>query len=238
MELGKRIQIIGMPRSGTTYITNLIYSHFLTHKFNVDLAGEPPNNSKNARIHYINDMLEKPQEHIMKLMTTDINSTINEIDYKKYRDKFYSIGILRKNLFNATVSYALGSQTQEFDNYTYDDTLRVEISVKNFIGRLREQLYAYESYQTLKALNYFNHELIYEDLTFIPVVDLYNIPHFKNRVSLLDQEHTSSTTRAPGKFKIITNTEELREVYKKYVQSPKRIKDIELEPNLFNIKLR
>ena len=226
-----------MPRSGTTYISNCIYHHYLAHDYHIDFAGEPPGDA-NSRIHYIQEMLDKPQEHVMKLMTTDINSTIEHIDYKKYRDKFYSIGILRKNLFNATISYALADYTQQFDDYTYTDALRINISVKRFLKRLREQLYALESYQTLKAMNYFDHELIYEELSFIPVVDLYHIPHFTNRLTIVDQNSIVPTTRAPGKFKIITNTEELREVYKKYIQKPNRIKDIEFEPDLFNIKLR
>ena len=226
-----------MPRSGTTYITNCIYNHYLIHGHKVDLASEPPEEVK-LRIRYIQQMLDTPNRHVFKLMTTDISTTTESIDYKKYRDEFYAIGILRKNLFNATLSYALADYTQQFDNYTYDDTLRVNISVKQFLKRLQEQLFVFESYQTLKALNYFDHELVYEELAFIPVVDLYHIPHFKDRLTMDDSQSINATTRSPGKFKIITNAEELKEVYKTYVQKPGKIKDIELEPDLFNLKLR
>ena len=117
-----RYRIITMPRTKATYLMKAIVSanNPQQWKVNADYYNEPYNirPDPNSAIHWMkSDSNAVIKHHIRHLVADDVYNS-SEMFQEECKLDWTNVVILRRNLFDATVSYARSRTLNEWHNYT------------------------------------------------------------------------------------------------------------------------
>lgn len=181
-----KIQILSLPRTGSSYLRSMLNSQMRNYN-NFYTISEPFNHSKNniksyknknkiiKNINKSNYILVK--SHIYQLF--DIDKLLLE---KYCSVDWFTICLLRKNIFEMTLSRAIALKTNVWNNQKHNN-LKINIDSGFFKNCLQDSV---KWIQIMKQ-NHFNFNynkiIYYEDLNFNSLDDLkilnISLPHVK-----------------------------------------------------------
>lgn len=203
-----KYNIISIPRSGSGYLRSLIAKNLETNDGFYSIS-EPFNLSKKRNI--------TPSEIIDKMISSDVVVTKNHInelmsisDQKKLYDDFWSIPfvhvvLLRRNIFECTLSRCIAHHTSQWDEYTYTTDDNFVISQELFVSEFYNSISMWNVVSTNKFNVTYDRVLYYEDLTFKPDVDcsLFGIEY---------NGHDINYEKSPDKLSVVSNYSSLKDV--------------------------
>lgn len=194
-----KIQIIALPRSGSSYLRSMLDFQMSNNKDYFSIS-EPFNSSKNHKL---------TNDNILYCIKNKKNVLVKNMIFELFDNNLifdYVICLSRKNLFEATLSRVIALTTNNWDK-NHSNELRITINFLEFKKFLDETLE-----WNNKILNTKCDKLVfYEDLTFNSEVD---IKIFEGRV---EHKHYYQTSLLYDKQAIITNYLELKEESRKYL---------------------
>lgn len=204
-----RIQILSLPRTGSAYLREMIDRQLLNLP-NYYIISEPFNNSKSnqdgyqdreaiiEKIRNADIVLVKNHIHeLEELIGTEIMGCFCSFDW-------YTICLLRKNIFEMTLSRAIALQTDVWEDQNFLD-LKLTIDNNFFEDCLHNSIRWIEMIKR-NALNFtYNKIVFYEELTFNSRRDFDNIGlPFVHQVEF-------TTTKTYSKEELVLNYEELKQ---------------------------
>lgn len=224
-----KVLVYGSPRSGTTYLTNLLVVYT-----NGNRTYAEPINKRNLPTTidetdiYLNDLvneLSTNPDYVLKMHAMPMDDLEDYyIDNDKVTDFFdrfnlipdYSIAVIRLNLFHVALSLAYSNVTNTWIHPYPTD--QVEIPLDMF----KNQCYvAYRSQYLTLQNNYniqFNELVVYEDLfkhttaeerfSSLKLAQQFTLHDFESRHDMM----TNRMTKSPDKKDVITNYDELEQV--------------------------
>lgn len=232
-----KINILSLPRTGSSYLyVTVIQNLFEINNVNEYLIPEP------FATDVVNPHLYK--KHIKGFTATANAATKNHSDqlqflknnfsdlYKQFvAIDWFTVCILRRNLFESALSQTISIKTNQFDSYDYEGKLRMVVPIEQFSTRIDEYFF----WWTMIANNEFNLDykkvVYYEDLTFNSLEDFKMLDICKpaeNRPLIITQ-------KSPEKKDIIENYDELREYYNNYIKT-KNCENIIINDGLLRLK--
>lgn len=204
-----KIQIISIPRSGSSYLIKLI-SKKLELSANTYSISEIFNPLKNYNFENVLENIKNYNSVITKNHVNHLSAIQKTMPDKFFQFKnvnWFTIVLLRKDIFENTISRCISYITGEWNNYSYTDNNCFYIDVDYFISNLNETInYWHIVDQNTLEIEY-NKIVYYEDLTFNANIDFKHLDIF-----LEDQDITLFSTRAPSKYKLVKNIFELKEI--------------------------
>lgn len=221
------IQIISNPRNGSTYMQRMICHHMTSLNKNYVCVNEPflipPEITSSSEIENLfNSRLNFIERHDPVVMKTHITQIVDLKDYgvidRYYQKKYYTIVILRKDVFQSALSLAIANIKKEFVEYHNFD--KVEITDDMIIWYVDNQLWDL-GYICRNDFNIQYNEIVYmENLTFDPVVDFANMELCNTPIENLTPFDISKL-KAPSKKTIVDNYDHLKLVAEKYLSTKK-----------------
>ena len=203
----KRICLWGVPRSGSTYVFyNLVdlvikegWTQFDT-VFNRERSGsEPFRQGIKEKI----KQFQTEQYWLAKVHNVDVRNLKEEKLYNKFlKLPDYNILLLRKDLFEASLSLCVASIKQQWTN-DHDD-IPIEVSTDKFIEMYNHQVNYNKSYDGMN----FDKVIYTEDLTDDPN-DIWRVLTGKDPVNSI----INSIDKSPDKIKVVTNYYQLKDLY-------------------------
>jgi hypothetical protein len=213
-----KIQILSLPRTGSAYLRKML-SLQMQELDSFYTISEPFNETKTEYIDK-NFIIEKIISSKNVLVKSHIHElcAINNTDlFKKYSlINWYTICLLRKNIFNMTLSRAIALHTNVWDEQDYSN-LNFEIDLNFYENCLNESLTWIKSIK-YNVLN-FNYKkiLFYEDLNFCSTNDLKLLD-----ISLKHKQHYTSK-KLYSKKQLITNYKEIFLFTESFVKKDKEL---------------
>lgn len=230
-----KIQIVSLPRTGSSYLRQMLNYKLHSDMYNYDVDENEPFNDENyhqlgkekeyyalGKIHKIlsnNNVVVKNHYYHLYRLYKDFPKL-----YEKYnKNNFINYCLLRKNFFESCLSTAIASKTNSWSTpYAYDNNLNLEIPFSEF----EEELKIYKNYWLLVAENRLKIEykkiVYYEDLTFNHSIDY---DYINNNDTPLNSSYTSNSVelskKSPEKMIIVKNYNELKELSYAFVNSIK-----------------
>lgn len=207
-----KIHVVSMARSGSTYLATTVAAYNVKKNERSVYLDEPLNDIiyENAIENFLKTVttvksitMKDHMDFYVKFKTTDMYNEYSKI-------KIYKIGLLRKDIFESSLSHAISLQTQEWHRFTYTNPFIVNMDT--FMMCLQEQIKSWEKYVT--NIDNFNEILYYEDLTGDPVIDFNNLKIHNQRTFSampLDDDMLFITNRSPDKQYMTINYNELRD---------------------------
>lgn len=207
-----RIQIVSVPRSGSTYFYRAVNRYTYPHKSKWEEGwGEwfNPNLIKNAANKKgISDNLEKDyrlsewKESTWMVIKTQMAFLEDEVILNACSSKnIYNIFFYRKNIFDMALSMAIAGQTDEF--MYYENTEPLFITTDEMKRAIAYYVNEYEKIENNFYGLHFNEIVAYEDLTFNQEIDFHNLE--------LSNMFSRKMSKAPDKKRVV-NYEELKEL--------------------------
>ncbi len=214
-----KIQIISLPRSGSSYLRSMIDFHISND--NYFSISEPFNKEKKF---IINEVLHKLKTHDVVLVKNHLNQLLDL--EKKYFDKFKEIPwttffLMRKNLFNMTISRCISLISGIWDIHDGELTQTLHIDKDFFLYNFEWTLkYTYLLYNNCLSINY-KKMIFYEDLFFDNFLDLktLNLESYYKGQEIITKKNIK-------KELVVDNLQELLDLSKSY-----------FEKNIYNIDL-
>lgn len=204
-----KIQIVSIPRSGSAYLTKLISKklELSTKTYSTSEIFNPLKqyNIENVlnNIKEYNSVITKNQ--ISHLLTTQQTTPDIYLQFKKI--EWFTVLLLRKDIFENTLSRCIAHLTGDWNNYNYTTESFIEIDVDYFISSLQETMAYWKVVkENLLEIEY-NRVLYYEDLTFDPNIDFNHLNIFKEERNI-----QIFSAKSPSKYKIVKNVFELKEI--------------------------
>jgi hypothetical protein len=201
-----KISIISVARSGSRYLKELIHYHLpeahqvLTEPF-CDLR------MASYRKSYVQSIIDKCKLTNNVLIKSHINDyyRINDDSQREYffGSTWFKILLLRKNLFDCTLSHCVALHLSNFNTREYHQC-NITIEPERFVQMIDNKILHYESLSQLKASNKYNKILYYEDLSFGEEQDLSHFD-FLSVTSIQNVENNQT----PSHLINIVNQEEL-----------------------------
>lgn len=212
----KRICLWSVPRSGSTYVFRNLVELVITEGwtqfdtvFNRKRSGsEPFRRKRSQQIFKSIKKFQTEQYWIAKVHNIDIRNLKEEKLYNEFlKLPDYNILLLRKDLFEASLSQCVASIKQQWTN-NHDD-IPIEVSTDKFIEMYNYQLNYNKSYDK-KQKNGMNFDkVIYtEDLTDDPN-DIWRVLTGKDPVNPI----INCVDKSPDKIKVVTNYYQLKDLY-------------------------
>ena len=209
--LNKKIQLIGLPRSGSSYfadaINNMIVA--ITSK-SYTVLWEPINAGTTKEINYYYEAIKDKNVFVIKHHSMEFDHLVKHYGYNRLANRFYNIGLVRNNIFSLALSFSIAHQTKEFRGYTYTVNDKITIDKRDFIRCLHNQIIGWESFVSNR--DHYNEIVYYRDLTFDPVTDFNKLDFAVIKFPEVKLEDTEKDYQAPNKFEVVTNHEELYQV--------------------------
>lgn len=209
----KRICMWGVPRSGSTYVFFNLVEHVIQQgweNFNTEF-----NRSRMGSEPFRKDVKQKLQEFkdqeywLAKVHSIDIRN-LKELnlynDFANLPD--YNILLLRKDIFQAALSLCVASIKQQWTN-DHDD-LPIEISEEKFIEMYTHQV----NYKNMYTNMHFDQVIYTEDLTEDPN-DIWSVLTGQYP----DNPITNTIEKSPDKTKVVTNYQQLKDLYNEMCSS-------------------
>lgn len=205
-----------VPRSGSTYVFRNLVELVITEGwtqfdtvFNRKRSGsEPFRRKRSQQIFKSIKKFQTEQYWIAKVHNIDIRNLKEEKLYNEFlKLPDYNILLLRKDLFEASLSQCVASIKQQWTN-NHDD-IPIEVSTDKFIEMYNYQLNYNKSYDK-KQKNGMNFDkVIYtEDLTDDPN-DIWRVLTGKDPVNPI----INCVDKSPDKIKVVTNYYQLKDLY-------------------------
>lgn len=191
-----RINILSHPRSGSNYLYDIITKSYPDHI----CYFEPNRISKNNKI--IEENI-KSTLRLDNIIGWDYDNIItkNHCYHDQPPGNWHVIKIIRKNLFESSLSFSLGLTSKNFilnkkDSYIVEPNL--------FKWSLN---FLYDNHRKIKSMPC-DKLIYYENLTFCPNTDLLKLG-IKNKIEI------KPISKMEDKKYTILNYNELREIYEK-----------------------
>lgn len=194
-----KIQIIALPRSGSSYLRSMLDFQMSDTEDYFSIS-EPFNPSKKHTLTHdeIIYFIKNKKNVLIK------NTVFEAVDSSIVFD--YVICLSRKNLFEATLSRVLALKTNKWDE-AHSSDLQLTVNFLDFKKFLDETIAWHK-----KILNTKCDKLIfYEDLEFNSEVDIKLVDN------IVEHKHGYQTSVLYDKQKVITNYLELKEESRKYL---------------------
>lgn len=190
-----KIQIIALPRSGSSYLRSMLDFQMSNNEDYFSIS-EPFNSSKNHKL--TNDeilyCIKNKKNVLVKNMIFELFDTNLMFDYV--------ICLSRKSLFEATLSRVIALTTNKWDE-SYSDELKITINFLQFKKFLDETIEWNEKILDTKC----NKLIFYEDLAFNSAVDIELFD------GIVEHKNEYNTSLLYNKQKIITNYLELKQEF-------------------------
>jgi hypothetical protein len=170
-----KIKIISMARTGSNYLFHLFRKYLTTDYL---LINEPfsDTNMKTYNKKYVNKIIKSTIKHKNIILKSHINQFYNiqdsrQIDFFLNSDDWYSIMLLRKDLFKCCLSHTVAHIIGNFGDKMYED-ISLTIDPDIFDIFLNSKLNNLEIMAKHKTKNKSSVLFYYEDFTFIEKEDL------------------------------------------------------------------
>ena len=207
----KKIQIIGIPRSGSSYFADTLNKIVIASTLRSTVVlGEPIQVGTTKEINYYYEAIKDPNVFVIKHHATQFDSLVRHYGYNRLANRFYNIGLIRNNIFSLALSLSVAKYTGQAGDYTYTTKDKITINRETFISCLHTQIIAWEAF--VNNLYHYNEIVYYRDLTFDPVTDFNNLKFAVNKFPEVKLTDTEPEPPAPNKFEVVTNHEELHQV--------------------------
>jgi hypothetical protein len=208
----KKIQVIGLPRSGSSYFADAINKITIASTLgSTVILGEPIQDGNVKEINYYYAAIKDPNVVVIKHHARQFDSLVKHYGYERLSKRFYNIGLIRNNIFSLALSLSVVKHTGQAADYTYTVNDKLTIDRETFISCLHTQISAWEAFVSCK--DHYNEIVYYRDLTFDPAVDFNNLKLalnlFPTDIELMENK---KEYLAPNKFEVVTNHEELHQV--------------------------
>ena len=221
--------LIGSPRCGTTYMNRVIQKFYapdtIKDESNGELFNEPfgnmhENNPNNKDKYYVDLFNEINQwdkvcikSHYYHLDILNDYGFINNL----HDLKCYNIVMIRKNIWNTSLSLSIAQLKDEWFDYKDTSTIKIDTDFhRKSINLYFENLIGL--YENKYKLNY-NEIIYYEDLTFDPKIDFLNTKLCKRTYDNLPDIYLGKHfKKSPSKKDIVLNYDELKEFTKEHVK--------------------
>lgn len=204
----KRICLWGVPRSGSTYVFYNLVEHILNSdwnkKFNTDFnvyrkGSEPFRQDVVSRV----EEFEQEEYWIAKVHNIDMRNLEEAGVYKRFECMpDYNILLLRKNLFECTLSLCIASIKQQWTND--HDAVPIVVPIDKFNEMLEHQINYQNSYNDMT----FDTTIYTEDLTDNPD-DIWNVLTGNKPAHSI----ANSISKSPNKQQVVENYQELKSIY-------------------------
>lgn len=213
-----KINILSLPRTGSSYFFNLLSQNlfFVDNRDKTTIPEPFSIESMRSKNHKKRLLPLMSKEYIIFKNHVDQLDNLRKNHSKLYdvfaQIEWYTIVLLRKNLFNSVMSSLISKITSQYDDYSYDETLRIVLSYEKMVLAVD----AYFYWWTLVANNSFNLPykkiLYYEDFSF----------NSENDFNMLNMENATFKThvvtlKSPNKEVIIKNYDEIYRLYQEYI---------------------
>ena len=206
--LNKKIQLIGLPRSGSSYfadaINNMIVA--ITSK-SYTVLWEPINAGTTKEINYYYEAIKDKNVFVIKHHAMMFDHLVKHYGYNRLANRFYNIGLVRNNIFSLALSFSIAHRTTEFRGYTYTVNDKITIDKRDFLRCLHNQIKGWESFVSNR--DHYNEIVYYRDLTFDPVTDFNKLNLAVIKFPEAKLEDTGKDYQAPNKYEVVTNYTEL-----------------------------
>jgi hypothetical protein len=206
--LNKKIQLIGLPRSGSSYfadaINNMIVA--ITSK-SYTVLWEPINAGTTKEINYYYEAIKDKNVFVIKHHAMDFDRLVKHYGYNRLTNRFYNIGLVRNNIFSLALSFSIAHRTTEFRGYTYTVNDKITIDKRDFLRCLHNQIKGWEAFVSNR--DHYNEIVYYRDLTFDPVTDFNKLNLAVIKFPEVKLEDTGKDYQAPNKYEVVKNYTEL-----------------------------
>jgi len=223
----KNIQIISNPRNGSTYLQRILCHHLMNENPEYTGINEPfliPSEitGKNNITDFFTRQLTAIEDNVPVVMKTHITQIVDLKEYDVidhyYHTQYYTVVIIRKDVFESALSLAIADIKKEFVEYHNFD--KVEITEKMIIAYVENQLWDLKYICKNEFRIPYNEIIFMEDLTFDPVTDYHNMKLCSQPIELL-KPFDISKLKAPNKTAIVDNYDFLRNVATEYLSTKK-----------------
>ena len=211
--LNKKIQLIGLPRSGSSYFTDAINNMIVaTTLKSYTVLWEPIQDGTVKEINYYYEAIKDKNVFVIKHHAMMFDHLVKHYGYNRLANRFYNIGLVRNNIFSLALSFSIAHQTTQFRGYTYTTDDKITIDNQDFIRCLHNQIKGWEAF--VHNLDHYNEIVYYRDLTFDPAQD-FNKLNYKLDPAVIKFSEVKLTEDivkdypAPNKFEVVTNYTEL-----------------------------
>ena len=206
--LNKKIQLIGLPRSGSSYFTDAINNMIVaTTLKSYTVLWEPIQDGTVKEINYYYEAIKDKNVFVIKHHAMMFDHLVKHYGYNRLANRFYNIGLVRNNIFSLALSFSIAHQTTQFRGYTYTTDDKITIDNQDFLRCLHNQIKGWEAF--VHNLDHYNEIVYYRDLTFDPVTDFNKLNLAVIKFPEAKLEDTGKDYQAPNKYEVVKNYTEL-----------------------------
>jgi hypothetical protein len=225
----RRIQIIGAPRSGTTFLASTICSYLysldpyhekLNHGYLSGIHGVPTPSEEMDKIlleniEAINNssrvIVKNHMGHYLNLMRRGLLKHFNHND-------FHNIGIIRRDIVDTSLSLTLATKTNQWTVYDYQNQ-QTELGRKELIRDVTHVMNSLEALLSNRFGVRYDDFLIYEDIPTTPKDLFCSLKLCQLPENEIPETELREVEKAPDKSAIISNFYEARETVLNYAMN-------------------
>jgi hypothetical protein len=204
----KKIQLIGLPRSGSSYFADAINKTIaaITLK-SYTVLWEPTQVHSNLEINYYYEAIKDKNVFVIKHHAREFDRLVKHYGYNRLANRFYNIGLIRNNIFTLALSLSVAEHTTEFRGYTYTVNDKITIDKQDFITYLYIQIQGWEAFVSNQY--HYDEIVYYRDLTFNSTTDFNKLDLAVIKFPEVTLTDIEKDYQAPDKFEVVTNYTEL-----------------------------
>lgn len=223
------IHIIGNPRSGTTYVYDVLTSYHLNYNGYILETDEPfgylygiSEEDTQRKARYTNKL-----EKFSTMSKSVIKSHVwhfNDLQKWGLMEKLkavtdYNIIMIRRDLFNLALSLSISTVTNQWAKYKKSDQIYIDPDMfkMHLLGQMHEQIKLLENPWEFK----YNEIVFYEDLENWPRNTISNMRISGNSTVNDFRKVKTLISRAPDKKDIVLNYNELWDTGLEYINAKK-----------------
>ena len=148
----KKIQVIGVPRSGSSYFADAINRIIVASTLRPTvILGEPIQDGTVKEINYYYAAIKEPNVVVIKHHARQFDNLVKHYGYERLSNRFYNIGLIRNNIFSLALSLSVVKHTGQAADYTYTVNDKLTIDRETFISCLHTQICAWEAFVSCKG---------------------------------------------------------------------------------------
>lgn len=170
-----RIEIISMPRTGSTYLYSIIKKHVpncygAAEPFYFDSLQEcSPDFAIQWKLKKLISNVRKFSNAVLKTHMHQREQIVsNNAEYENLQ--WTKILLLRRNIFEAVLSFTIANHINDYSNPDVDRPITIHETA--FLSKLEKVLDMWKLFVQYKNQNKYHHIVYFEDLTFDPAIDL------------------------------------------------------------------
>jgi hypothetical protein len=193
--------ILSMPRTGSSYLYATLCSlHEHTYAEPFRKVTDP--------IQFVNTM---PDNVLIKSHYKQLN-VLDQPTRDKFMDRDWNIiMLLRRNVFKMTISRALAIHTGEYRDFTYGQGDKFKLNIRAVMALFVDTLHLVADLVAHRSSTH--NVMYYEDLTFVPVMDLATLNLPVSGLCVQDDR-----LRSPG-MNVVDNIDILYDLCREYMET-------------------